>query len=124
MYASARSVLDGLASGPVYETLRRVMGACVKQTGRWNSWREGDNVYFFQESYDRLPDREVVMVGHVFACGPGGRCIWVGEFRILRDGTLSGPAAFGRLVQAKANRAVHDSLPHCRAGALRSAIAW
>lgn len=77
-------------TGQPYRTLRTLMSACLKQTGRLNSWRSQMTTYFFQECTYPVP-AAAAYCGDIFACEADGTARHAGRFYIAPDGTLRGP---------------------------------
>lgn len=83
-----------------YGTLRRLMAACLRQTGRLNSWRLGRHTHFFQESFVAARAGDGPIDGDIFVCGDDGTTRWLASFRIEADGSLTGPPHMQQLLQA------------------------
>lgn len=73
------------------ETLWRLKQVCARQTGRWNTWREGDRTYFFHERPGDASKGEPAILGTVFLAEADGSTTPAGRFCIQAGGRLLGP---------------------------------
>lgn len=74
------------------DTMRAWVDACVKQTGSSNTYKVGEQQYFWEVSSREHVDGAIT--GNVYKMLPDNRCVGCASFRINPDGSVARAPAF------------------------------